>query len=139
MKGENPRHSEMCLHVALSQKDGTRIEKLFADKGIPSLESLRFADVEESESEGEEGEEGTKKSSRWRKGWGGRSEGENSGEGSDEKKKRFRPFGDLSVGEAILGIPVGIAVGIGGLLKDRRCFDGKNESDALGDDEDRRR
>ncbi|PMD29974.1 hypothetical protein L207DRAFT_573917 [Hyaloscypha variabilis F] len=111
MKGENPRQSEMCLHVALSQKDLSRIEKLFADKGIPSLESLGFADAEESESER-------------------RSEDESSGEGSDGKKKKFRPFGDLSVGEVILGIPVGIAVGIGGLLKDRRCFDGKSESDA---------
>ena len=69
---------------------------------------MRFTDVEESE-----------------------SESESEDEGEDEgKKKRFQPFGDLSVGGAILGIPVGIAVGIGGLLKDRRCFDGKNESDA---------
>ena len=118
MTGENPRHSEMCLHVALSQKDTTRIAKLFDDKGIPSLESLKFADVEDSESDEEDL---TKKGSRWTRALGRQSSGESSGEGSDRSKKKFRLFGDISVG---------IVVGLGGLLRNRKCFDGKNESDA---------
>ena len=44
MSSEMRKHSEMCLHVALSENNSARIEKVFADKGIPSLESLKFAD-----------------------------------------------------------------------------------------------
>lgn len=46
MDVNTPPHSEMCLHVALSQNDPVKIHRVFTDKGIPSLESLRFANDE---------------------------------------------------------------------------------------------
>lgn len=51
MQGCYPSHSEMCLYVALSQNDPLKISKVFADKGIPSLESLWFANDEEETKE----------------------------------------------------------------------------------------
>jgi hypothetical protein len=129
MMSENPRHSEMCLHIALSQSDPVRISKLFDDKGIPSLESLKFANVEESESSDEE--EGKQKGSLAARLLGHRHSSSCSSESGS--KKKFRPFGDVSVGEAILGIPVGIAVGLGGLASRRKCFDGEDDEDATRD------
>lgn len=52
-------------------------------------------------------------------------------------KPKFRPFGDISVGEAILAVPFGIAIGVGGLLKRRKCFDGMGDEKIIEEKESR--
>lgn len=113
----NPEHSEMCLHVALSQSNPTRISKVFADKGIPSLESLKFADADKSNSDEDEEYPRAAKSP------------ETKGSSSSGPKERSRPFRDLSVAEVIFGLPVGIATGLGGLVNRNKHFDGKDDED----------
>jgi len=73
---------------------------VFADKGIPSLESVKFADEEESEPEETEGsfrraatpEAKTAKNTSYQS---------NNPGGT---KRKFRAFRDLGVGETLLGV-----------------------------------
>ena len=48
MQQSQPLHSELCLHIALSQHDHARVSRIFSDKGIPTVESLRFADADDT-------------------------------------------------------------------------------------------
>lgn len=59
MQANDPPHSEICLHVALSQNDPVDIHRVFTNKEIPSLESLRFAnDVAADDHDWEDDDEG---------------------------------------------------------------------------------
>ncbi|KUJ23972.1 uncharacterized protein LY89DRAFT_712924 [Mollisia scopiformis] len=111
MQAQNPPHSEMCLHIALSQGNLAGISKVFADKGIPSLEGLKFADRRTSE-------DGTKDEME-------------EGQGADGSKNKFRVLRELPL--IVLGLPVGIVVGVGAgvgsLIKSRKLFDGKVDGD----------
>lgn len=122
MKADNPPHSEMCLHFALSQSNTARISKVFADKGIPSLEGLKFADSSsgdagDSKGKGKETEEDefdfATDSVVHRK----------SGEGL---KKTLKAIGTVPL--AIISIPVVIIVGLGDLFKGMKHFDGRDDS-----------
>ncbi len=107
MLAHNPEHSEMCLHVALSESNPARISKVFADKGIPSLESLKFADEEETKEDDDDdpfrwaakyqGGSSTKWESFWK------------GEGSSSRTAKNFSF---SPARSILEIPFGIASGL---------------------------
>jgi hypothetical protein len=139
---DNPQHSEMCLHVALSQTNPARIMKVFSDKGIPSLESLKFADQDNAnESESEDEAEPSKVREDpaglppvYSAGFGSKNSiGKTSN--SDGQKKRSRPFHKFAIGAVtILGLPFGLAFGLGKLAKDalhngqenERLFDGEN-------------
>ncbi|KAF8849225.1 hypothetical protein BDZ45DRAFT_240473 [Acephala macrosclerotiorum] len=117
MVADNPKHSEMCLHIALSQKDLSIVSKVFADKGIPSIEGLRFADVIESE---EEDGKGPMAKKDWK-------DEKGEGSGGARMKDRFRDF-SVAAG-AVLVFPVGIVIGLGSLVKRKKCFDGEEDDD----------
>ncbi|KAG0645662.1 hypothetical protein D0Z07_8708 [Hyphodiscus hymeniophilus] len=108
MLAHNPEHSEMCLHITMSQSNSSRISKVFADKGIPSLESLEFADADDNEKKDDK--EGPLPP-RYSEGGG--------------TQKTSRTFGNLTVTQSIFAIPAGIAFGLGALFKSRRHFDGE--------------
>lgn len=102
MDATNPRHSEMCLHVALMEDNISQIIEMFADKGIPSLESVKFAVEEQDAPEESEGpswqaespvDKTEKKTSQ---------ETSDSG-GAKEKFRRFQNFGG-GVGNVLLGV-----------------------------------
>jgi len=140
MESHNPPHSEMCLHIALSQNDPARILKVFTDKGIPTLESLKFADADESNSDDDakctqktKDAEGKSSSSDGPKKMFGRAfatavkdqEGKDSSSGGP--KNMFARV--LPVAGAIIGFPVVIAVALGGLATGKKHSDGSNTGD----------
>lgn len=116
MKADNPPHSEVCLHLALSQNNPTKISKVFADKGVPSWEGLKFADSST----------GSKKDKEYEtdndvKELGG------SSTSSDGLKNTLRAVGAVPL--AIIALPIGIIVGLASLAKRKKHFDGKEEDD----------
>jgi hypothetical protein len=141
MMHDNPQHSEMCLHVALSQTNPARIMKVFSDKGIPSLESLKFADQDDAnDSESEDEAEPSKAREDpagfppvYSAGFGSKTSMGQSPNSDGQKKSR--PFHKFAIGAVtIIGLPFGLAFGLGKLAKDalnngqnnERLFDGEN-------------
>ena len=115
MLPHNPEHSEMCLHVAFSHSNPSQISKVFADKGIPSLDSLRFAEAEDDNLEFDEKNPPPPRYF----------------EREDDRSRKFEKksglLGSSSVVEVALGVPVGILFGLGGLFKSRKHFEGDNK------------
>ncbi|KAI9054809.1 hypothetical protein LZ554_001954 [Drepanopeziza brunnea f. sp. 'monogermtubi'] len=149
-----PQHSEVCLHIALSQHDLARVARTFGEKGIPSLESLAFADEEDvGVKEDEEETPGLKDAAeKKKKGWTWKGKGlqdhgflptlniENAEPSTKvpKPKKRHEVFGKhLSTGEAaglgvatVVGMPFVLIGGIGyGVYTGFQAIKGPNKFD----------
>lgn len=119
MQAENPKHCEVCLHVALSETNEARVSKVFTDKGIPTLEGLKFADLDENDQEDNPEED--------RKDEKGSTAAKSSAAQeypSDEPKKGFSSTQALKVVGAVIGFPVAIVVALGALVARKKLFDG---------------
>jgi hypothetical protein len=122
MQAQNPEHCELCLHIAISEANEARVSKIFTDKGIPTLEGLKFADVDENNPEDNPDEDKKGPSSAIL------SSGQDTT--SDAPKKGLRSSRALQVAGAIIGFPVVVAVAVRGFAADTRYFD---DEDNRGD------
>ncbi|CZT44957.1 uncharacterized protein RSE6_05219 [Rhynchosporium secalis] len=155
MQQDQPLHSEVCLHIALTQPDRARLARTFSSKGIQNLESLEFAnaeDVSRDESDPDETKTvGSKMKSGW-KGWQGKIvEAERlpptltiASAGMKKPKRKFRIFGtDHSTSKAAgitvaaivfspILIPAGIVYGVSQAIQDKILFDRNNDGGHAG-------
>lgn len=154
MQQNQPKHSELCLHIALSQHDLARVSRTFSDKGIPTLESLKFADADETIVGDSLKEDATESKGKGWKGWKGKDfQTETSGAtftvkgtglGMTPPKRRVRILGEeysrrkaagLAAAAIVLSpilIPFGIAYWIGKAVQEAKHFDDKNDGGHAG-------
>jgi hypothetical protein len=98
----------------LLQNNPAKISKVFADKGVPSLEGLRFADS----STGGKKDKGYKTDSDIK---------HDSPTSRDRLKKILRAVGVVPL--ATIALPIGIIVGLASLAKRKKHFDGEEGDD----------
>ncbi|KAL2075234.1 hypothetical protein VTL71DRAFT_177 [Oculimacula yallundae] len=155
MQQDQPLHSEVCLHIALSQHDRALLARSFSNKGIPSLESLDFADAEDAPKDESVPSDikafGSKAKSGWKEWKGKIVQTEHpppkltvASAGIKKPKRKFRIFGtEHSAGKAAgitiaaillspVLIPAGVIYGVSNAMMDKNLFDNRNNGGYAG-------